>query len=188
MPPAIAADAGAFAAPRLSLEKLRLFMLWSMGFAGAFVFVEPSPYELVSLAVIMLFAVTGLSLRPALAPLVVLMILLNLGYAMAVAQVGDQTKPVTWVAVSVFLAMTAVFYAGMLGTNTEVRLKRLMQGYVAAALIASLIGIAAYFRLFGGGSGMFLLYDRARATFNDPNVLGAFLILPGLLLLERVVA
>jgi hypothetical protein len=33
---------------------------------------------------------------------------------------------------------------------------------------------------------MFLLYDRARATFNDPNVLGAFLVLPGLLLFQRI--
>ncbi len=28
---------------------------------------------------------------------------------------------------------------------------------------------------------MFMLYGRARGTFNDPNVLGAFLVLPSLL-------
>ena len=55
----------------------------------------------------------------------------------------------------------------------------LMRGYVAARSIASLVAIAGYFHLFGGVSDMFLLYDRARGTFNDPNVLGAFLVLPG---------
>ena len=33
---------------------------------------------------------------------------------------------------------------------------------------------------------MFLLYDRARGTFNDPNVLGAFLVLPALLAFQRI--
>ena len=61
-----------------------------------------------------------------------------------------------------------------------------MRGYVAAAVVASLVGIAAYFRVFGAASDMFLLYERARGTFNDPNVLGAFLILPALLALQRV--
>ena len=37
-------------------------------------------------------------------------------------------------------------------------------------------------------SDIFLLYDRARGTFNDPNVLGAFLVLPALLAFQRVLA
>jgi hypothetical protein len=138
------------------------------------------------LATIFLFALTGLSLRPGLMPLLLLLIGLNVGYAVAMVQVIDQSKPVIWAMVSAFLATTAIFYAAMLGTNTEARLRWLLRGYIAAALTASLIGIAAYFRLFGGMSDIFLLYDRARATFNDPNVLGAFLVLPALLLFQRI--
>jgi hypothetical protein len=180
------AERTAFAAPRIATERLRLLFLWLIGFAGAFVFVEPSPYELVGLATIFLFALTGLSLRPGLMPLLLLLIGLNVGYAVAMVQVIDQSKPVIWVMVSAFLATTAIFYAAMLGTNTEARLRWLLRGYIAAALTASLIGIAAYFRLLGGMSDIFLLYDRARATFNDPNVLGAFLVLPALLLFQRI--
>jgi hypothetical protein len=180
------AERTAFAAPRIATERLRLLFLWLIGFAGAFVFVEPSPYELVGLATIFLFALTGLSLRPGLMPLLLLLIGLNVGYAAAMVQVIDQSKPVIWVMVSAFLATTAIFYAAMLGTNTEARLRWLLRGYIAAALAASLIGIAAYFRLLGGMSDIFLLYDRARATFNDPNVLGAFLVLPALLLFQRI--
>jgi hypothetical protein len=180
------AEGTAFAAPRIATEKLRLLLLWLTGFAGAFVFVEPSPYEIVALATIFLFAVTGLSLRPGLLPFVLLLIFLNVGYAGAVVQVIDQSKPVIWVMVSAFLATTAIFYASMLGANTEARLRWLLRGYIAAALMASLIAAAAYFRLLGSASDIFLLYDRARATFNDPNVLGAFLVLPGLLLFQRI--
>jgi O-antigen ligase len=181
-----AADGRVFAAPKLSTEALRGVLLWAMGFAGGFVFIEPSPYEIVALVSILLFALTGLSLRPALMPLALLLIALNLGYAIAVVQVVDESKAVTWVYVSAFLAVTAVFYAAVLSHNTEQRVGRLLRGYVAAALVASLVGSAAYFHLFGGISDVFLLYGRARGTFNDPNVLGAFLVLPGLLLFRRI--
>ena len=174
--------------PRIATETLRGALLWLIGFAGAFVFIEPSPYEVVGIITIFLFALTGLSMRPALAPLMLLLVLLNVGYGLAVVQVSDQPKPVIWVLVSAFLAATAIFYAAMLGTNTQRRLDLLMRGYLAAALIASLVAIAAYFRLFGGASDMFLLYMRARGTFNDPNVLGAFLLLPGLLVFQRMLA
>ena len=183
-----ATQPNAVAGPRIAIESLRLALLWLMGFAGAFVFIEPSPYEVVGVIAIFLFALTGLSLRPALAPLLLLLVLLNVGYGLAVVQVSHETKPVIWVLVSVFLAATAIFYAAMLGTNTQRRLDLLMRGLVAAALVASVVAIAAYFRLFGSASDTFLLYMRARGTFNDPNVLGAFLLLPGLLVFQRMLA
>ena len=47
----------------VSAERLRGLLLWLMGFAGAFVFVEPSPYEIVGLIGIYLLGVSGVSLR-----------------------------------------------------------------------------------------------------------------------------
>jgi O-antigen ligase len=54
-------------------------------------------------------------------------------------------------------------------------------------VIVSLIAIASYFRLMPGADS-FLLYGRAKATFNDPNVLGPFLVLPGLLAIRRALS
>jgi hypothetical protein len=170
----------------VSTESLRALLLWLMGFAGAFVFIEPSPYEVVGVVSILVLGLTGLSLRPALMPLALMLIVLNIGYAIAVLQVAGESKPVTWVLISDFLAVTAVFYAAILGTNTKARLDHLLRGYMASALIAALAGIVAYFHLFGSLSDPFVLYGRARGTFNDPNVLGAFLVLPALLLFQRV--
>ena len=56
----------------------------------------------------------------------------------------------------------------------------LMNGWVAAALVASLAGIAGYFGLAGGASEEFTLYGRARGTFKDPNVFAPFLVPPAL--------
>jgi O-antigen ligase len=182
------AAAATVASPRLSLETLRGVLLWLMGFAGAFVFIEPSPYEVLGVPAIAVFAVTGLTLRAPLVPLILILILLNIGYATAMLQVVDQSKVVTWVLISAYLAVTAIVYAAMLGSNTQARLAWLMRGTLAAGLVAALVAIAAYFRLFGGASDLFLLYGRARGTFNDPNVLGAFLVLPALMAFQRMLA
>ncbi len=70
----------------------------------------------------------------------------------------------------------------MLGTNTQARLKlahaRLHRGRRDRRRWPR---SPAYFHLFGGFSDSFCSTSRARGTFNDPNVLGAFLVLPGLL-------
>ena len=177
-----------FAAPRLnrSVERLRGALLWLTGFSGAIVLMEPSPYEVTSLLTIFVFVCTGMTLRPALMPLFVLLLLYNTGFSIAVLQITDQSKPTTWVAVSWYLSLTAVFFAAVLFQNTQERLALLMRGTTMAALMASVIAILAYFHLLGSASDFFLLYDRAHATFNDPNVLGAFLILPSLLALQRI--
>ena len=189
----LAADMPAFGgtvyAPRLvtSLERLRCGLLWLTGFAGAFVFMEPSPYEVALLLTIILFAITGLTLRPAIMPLVFLLLLLNAGFSIAVIPVLGDAKTLIWVLVSWYMATTAMLFAAVLSHNTEQRLDMLTRGYTVAALVASTIAILAYFRLMPGAE-TFLRFDRARGTFNDPNVLGAFLVFPILLAIQRVVS
>jgi len=173
-------------APRLtaSLETLRGALLWLTGLFGAFVFVEPSPYEIASLLAIILFVVTGFTLTSAVMPLAILLVLYNFGFAMAVIPVLDQPKTLLWVLVSGYLGATALFFAAMLGTNTQARLSLLLRGFSMAAALAALAGLLGYLKV--PGADLFLLYDRARGTFNDPNVLGAFVVLPALLAFQRV--
>ncbi len=173
------------AGPRIATESVRAVLLWLMAFAGGFVFIEPGPYEFVGLATMFLFTVLGLSMRPALAPLVLLLTLLNLGYVLSLFEVTGNVPATIWVVVSVFLSLTAIFFAAMLGTNTEARLRWLMRGYIAAAVVVSLLAIAGY---FGVGGSAFVRYSRATGTFKDPNVFAAFLVLPGLLILQRMLA
>lgn len=171
---------------RVSVETIRLALLWLAGVSGAFVFIEPSPYELISLLTIAFFLASGLSLNARHVPLALLVIAVNLGFSISVLQVFGQDRTLIWVLVSWYLGATALFYAAMLGDNTEERLSFLLKGYMFAALVASSLAIFAYFRLFGGASEFFLRYDRARGPFNDPNVLGAFLVLPMLLAYQRI--
>lgn len=175
-------------APQLnrSVERLRGALLWLTGFSGAFVFMEPSPYEVCSLLTIIVFALTGLALRPTLMPLITMLTLYGFGFAVAAVQVIDQKSVFLWVLVSWYLCLSAIFFSIVLCTNTEERLRLLTYGCIAAAIVTSVIAILAYFHVFGGASETFLKYDRARGTFNDPNVLGAFLVFPGLLVLQQL--
>jgi len=85
------------------------------------------------------------------------------------------------------MAVTVFFFATVLSEDTAARLDMLRRGLIVGAMIASLAAIAGYFNLIPGGHDLLTLYDRARGTFKDPNVLGAFLILPALFALQDVV-
>src|SRR5262249_5347330 len=76
------------AMPRISVESLGGAMLWLTGFASAFVFVEPSPYEYMAIATMLVFAMSGLALAAPIVPLVLLLVLINICYASAVVPVG----------------------------------------------------------------------------------------------------
>ena len=147
---------------------LRAALLWLLAFSGAFVFIEPGPYEVIGLATLFFFIVTGLSLRPALAPLLLLLVLLNVGYAISYVQVIGKPDTLIWLLVSIFLSATAILFAAMLGTNTERRLQWLLRGYIAAAVVVSLIAIGGYFRLFGGLSDLFVIFGRAKRHVQGP--------------------
>lgn len=164
---------------RFQAERLRLAALWLMLVGGAFVFAEPSPYEIGALAAICAFAATGgLSLRPAHGPLVLVLVVYCLGLTTAGIPVLTATKVAPWLAVSWYLAVTMVFFAIVAAENTAARMEVVVRAWTLAALIATAAGIAGYFRLVPGAFDLFTLYGRAKGTFNDPNVFGPFLILP----------
>jgi O-antigen ligase len=56
---------------------------------------------------------------------------------------------------------------------------------VASAIVVALIGVLAYFGAFPD-AGLFKLYDRAKSTFQDPNVFGPFLVLPATVLTREI--
>src|ERR1700732_927931 len=173
-------------APRVAA--LQRALVWLVGASGAIVFIEPSPYELVTLAATIIFFATGLRLRLVFMPLLLLLVLLNIGYSIGATSLMDKPEVVNWIATSWYMAVTVVFFAMVLSEDTAARLDMLRRGLIVGAVIAATSGIAGYFNLVPGGHDLLTLYERARGTFKDPNVLGAFLILPALFVLQSVVS
>src|SRR5215213_10549118 len=188
---AYAATAGDFAASATSpprITALQRALVWLVGASGAIVFIEPSPYELATLAAALIFFATGLRMRLVFVPLLLLLFLINLGYSISAVAVMDRIGVPNWIATSWYMAITVIFFAMVISEDTAARLDMLRRGLVVGAVIAALAGIAGYFNLVPGGRDLLTLYDRARGTFKDPNVYGAFLVLPALLALQSVVS
>src|SRR6266568_2324626 len=167
---------------------LQRALVWLVGASGAIVFIEPSPYEIATLAATLIFFATGLRMRLVLIPLLLTLFLLNVGYTISAVAVIDEPNVGNWIATSWYMAVTVIFFAMVVSEDTEARLDMLRRGLVVGAMIASLSAIAGYFNLVPGGHDLLTLYERARGTFKDPNVLGAFLILPALFSLQSVVS
>jgi hypothetical protein len=172
-------------APRLLA--LQRMLIWLTAASSSIVFIEPSPFELTTLCAAVIFFATGLRLRLVFMPLLLLLILVNIGYCIGAIPFMDRSEIVNWIATSWYMAFTVIFFAMVVSEDTAARLDMLRRGLIAGALIAAASAIAGYFNLVPGGHDLLTLYERARGTFKDPNVLGAFLILPALFALQTVV-
>jgi O-antigen ligase len=155
-------------------------------FLGGFVLFEPAPYELLLAGLIPLFFLAGLPLRPSVGPLLVGMLAFAAGGFLSVTQVSPDLLDdgLIYMAVTLFLGLSSVFFAALV-TEDWTRIRVIERAYVAAGVLSAAIGILAYFR-FLPNPELFLLYGRAKGTFEDPNVFGPFLVLPALILAHRL--
>src|SRR5579872_4830413 len=145
---AYAATAGDFASRAAvppGIVALQRALVWLVGASGAIVFIEPSPYEIVTLLATVTFFATGLRLRLVLMPLVLALVLLNVGYTVSAIPLLDQSEVASWIATSWYMAVTVIFFAMVTSEDTAARLDMLRRGLVVGAMIASLAAIAGYF-------------------------------------------
>lgn len=180
--------AGRIARPRglLSARSVGDASIYSVVFVGGFVLFEPSPYELLLIAIMPLWLLFGLKLRGAFGPLIVLLLVYMVGGLLSLTQLAPEHlyKGVIYMGVSLFLCLSAIWWAALLADDVR-RAQLIERATIAIAVIVATIGILGYFRLLPS-SDLFLLYGRARGTFQDPNVFGPFLLLPILLLARRL--
>src|SRR5690606_29924968 len=156
-------------------------------FSGGFVLFEPSPYELTFLFVVAVAVVGGLGFyRSTFGLLAILVAFIPFAliacFQVRVTPINDA---LLFSMVTVFLMVTAYFIANYVADATERRMHLVIGAYTAVAVLCALIGTLAYLGLIPGGE-IFTRYGRAKATFNDPNVYGPFLVLPAMYALQRV--
>lgn len=153
-------------------------------FLQGFVINEPAPYELYMSALIAVWGVSALRISRLVALLLAVLVVFNVGGLMSMMQMGDLYETPLYLAVSLFLAFTAVFFAAIVEADPD-RYRLILNALTAAALVTGMLGIAGYFGLFPGAE-MFTRFDRAMGAFGDPNVFGAFLTLPAIFMLHRM--
>lgn len=162
---------------RLSFPDLQRGILWLCIASSWLVVIEPAPYDY--LFVIM--AGVCLCARPripvALLPLLLFLLLFNLGGILSLLQVVNDGDAVKFTATSLLLAISAATYAILLADEPLERTNILRNAYVAAGVVAALLGLAGYFDI-AGMAAVWAPEDRAQGMFKDPNVLSTFLIPP----------
>jgi hypothetical protein len=165
------------ASPRLRIASLQRAALWLLIASSAFVIVEPSPYEFFFVVVALIYGLRELRFDRSMASLVIWPALFNVGGLLALVPYLDDRKAVTFVAISIYIAITALFFAGLIAKEPLGRMRTIRSAYVVSAFLASCIGIIGYFNVAGLGE-YFTLYGRASGPFKDPNVFGPFLVPP----------
>ena len=134
---------------------------------------------------VVLFLTSGLTVTPLVAPMILYLLLYNLGGFFSFLEVSDEDKAGMFVITSAYMAVSAIFLAFYVAHDPERRIIiAFKRGYVAGALIASVFALLSYFDV--AGLGGFSPIGRAQGTFKDPNVLSTYLIPPALFLTQEV--
>ena len=148
------------------------------------VFIEPSPYEAAFALLALVALAASFRLDRTVLPLVFLLLLWNIGGLASLTLALHDSDAIIFMATSFFMASTAILFACLLLEDTVQRIALIRRGYIAAAILCSVVGMAMYFKLIPAVDPE---ADRLRSTFKDPNVFGPFLILPLLLLIDAII-
>jgi O-Antigen ligase len=154
-------------------------------FLGGFVIVEPAPYDLLLVLALVVWAFFGLKFNRCTLPMTVLMLLYLAGGFLSFTQLDSFTKPTVYLLTTGFLIASSAFFAAVILEDPARRLTLIRNAYLASAVVVSVIAILAYFNAIPHAD-YFKLYDRAKGTFQDPNVFGPFLALPAVFLVRDI--
>jgi O-antigen ligase len=180
-----------FTAPRAALRwsfdyrKLVNAFFWLTMFSGSVVFIEPSPYDILILITITLWALGGFSIHRAILPFVLFLSLAIVTGFISLIPYWNEDDPVSYMFHSLFISTTGLFFALFLSQQTTRRAELLLTGYAASCVLAAAIAVATWLIGFGGDSE-WVVNGRAMAPFKDPNVLGSYLVTGMLYLIQRL--
>ena len=167
-----------------TLDTIQRIMLWLMMASGWYVVIEPAPYEYLFALTLILYLPAGMPFQRAAAPLTLFLTLYIFGGILAVLPHVHKTNAVEFIIITIYMGVSAMFFSHLLATDTMRRFKIMMNGYVLAAVIASINGMIGYFDIFGMAEQWAPIL-RAQGTFKDPNVLSTFLILPAMYIVQN---
>jgi hypothetical protein len=161
--------------------RLALIYVWITVASMGIVFSEPAPYDALMLGAGLLLPVAGLApFNRGIALYLLLWAGVLAGGFIATTQAVSLDVPATHMGITLYLALTSVVMAAFVAYRPDGNARLIMSAYLVAALVAATAALIGYFNLLPGAYDLFTEYGRARGTFKDPNVLGAFLV-PALL-------
>ena len=168
-------------AGRSVTHMVSLALVWVAVAAGAIVFTEPAPVDVLTIGLIVLLPLIGLvAIKPALVVLLSVWLAAAAAAFVASAFSNDIARSSIHSGISVYLYLATFVLAAFVANKPADHGRLILHAYQWAAFIAAVAGFAGYFDLLPGAAELFTKFGRAAGTFKDPNVYGPFLI-PALL-------
>lgn len=172
-------------AQRSLVHKLTLALVWIAVFAGAYVATEPAPVDVLTIGLIVLLPVVGLTAIGA--PHIVYLGLWLTVMATSLVAAGfadDAARAITHVGVSTYLCLASFVFAAFVARRPHAHTRLILNAYAVSAIFASLMGVIGYLDLIPGVRDFFTVHQRATGGFKDPNVFAAFLVPPAIYLMD----
>lgn len=170
-------------------HRIALGLVWLTIASGAIVFTEPAPFDVLGLGLLILLPAVGLVRITAGMILYISISLIPVGCAFfAILAAIDPSRSIVHTAVTLFLMCVSILLTAFIAKNPQRHTTLVLNGTVAAAVLASSLGLAGYVDAFPGAYDIFTLYGRVSGTFKDPNVFGASLVLPSIYLMHLLLA
>ena len=161
---------------RSAVHKLALALVWITFASSGFVFSEPCPTDVLTVALIILLPVIGLvRIGRELAILLTVFAAAGAAGLLSATTAFDIDKATTHTTVSIFLYAGTFMIAAFIAAKPLEHTRIIFSGLTVASVIAATAGLIGYFDLMAG-SEIFTKFGRATGTFKDPNVFGPFLV------------
>jgi len=160
--------------------------LWLTIFTGFFVRFEPAPYDLLIIAITVVFAAVGLLRMPAVASTPLLLLgTFALASIIACFSASDYSYSVLHMGVTFYLVLSLILLMCLICEDCERVTKVIWSAYLASAVCAAALAALGYYQLVPGLEIVTKGVGRAYGTFKDPNVLGPFLVPPTIYFFSR---
>src|SRR5215207_5935266 len=170
---------------RPGLPAIRLVEAFAYALLAAFIFficftfLRPSPYDFFAIPAMALWFCLGIRLHRSSVTFVALLLAYHLGLLISLLPYFDEPGTVEWTYQSVYLILTAIFFAMLFSDNTAKRIEFVLKAYLASCLFAAAAGIASCAVTLAGaltvGDIAERFEDRAQLTKDyDEGVTGRF--------------
>jgi O-antigen ligase len=156
-------------------QAIRLTLVWALTALSSVVFIEPAPYDILSVLLFAIFFSLGLRIPTGIGLALLLLGLFLLANVVASIFSKNPVESFIYMAITAFLLITWLFFTSIIYENPKQVMPIIWSGYLVAALIAVALGLLGYFKLIPY-SELFLHSGRVSGTFKDANVFGPFLV------------
>jgi hypothetical protein len=147
----------------IEVATLQRGLLWVLVASGASACIEPSPYEFMFLIAMLALGPTAMRFHGVMIPMIVLLALYNAGGMLSLILAIDETRSITFISISNYMALTATFFAGIVAKEPNGRMATIRSAYVASGVFASALAVLGYFDVLASASTLL-----STATFARP--------------------